>query len=229
MPKNVEIWDALKTTDPAATSAFNNGSFKGTAIKPIWMVKRMTEQFGPCGQGWGIKKPEFQVEHCESETLVYCTVSVWHGVRENEIWGVGGDKVRTVVKRGKPDEYIKTDDEAFKKAYTDAVSNCLKYLGVGADVHMGLFDDSKYIEKASAAEQKRRWAAIESEIQNELLDARSKDDARKIFNDYWRKMQAEGLGSEDWKAVLTNSFAPRLEELERQEAQDLENAKVVNA
>lgn len=207
------IWDALKTTAPEATRAFDRGGFKGTAIQPIWMVKRMTEEFGACGQGWGINEPRFQIEHTEDDTLVYCTVSVWHGTRENLLWGVGGDKVRQTFKKGKPDAYTKTDDEAFKKAYTDAVSNALKYLGVGADVHMGLFDDSKYVEKANSAEQKRRWDVIREPLQNELLDVHTVDAARSLFYDYWRKMQAEGLHSQDWKSVLENEFHPRLNEL----------------
>ena len=41
---------------------------------------------------------------------------------------------------------LRTDDEAFKKAFTDAIGNAMKHLGMSADVHMGLFDDSKYVE-----------------------------------------------------------------------------------
>jgi len=223
MSKNLEVWDALSTTDPAATSAFNNGSFKGTAIKPIWMIKRMTEQFGACGIGWGMGKPDFQIEHCEGETLVYCTTHIWHGSPENQIWGVGGDKVRTLVKRGKPDEYIKTDDEAFKKAYTDAISNCLKYLGVGADVHMGRFDDSKYIQQATAAEQKRQWTDYKVDVDNDLLDVKSVAQARKLFSAHLQEMQSRGLRSEDWKSVLESTYHPKLTELKKLETKEAEN------
>lgn len=219
MANNTDIWESLGTTDPKATRAFDRGGFKGTAIQPIWMVKRMTEQFGPCGTGWGVNEPQFQIEHCEADTLVYCTVSVWHGSQDNLLWGVGGDKVRQTFKKGQQGEYTKTDDEAFKKAFTDAVSNALKYLGVGADVHMGLFDDSKYVEKANSAEQKRRWEVIKEPIQNELLDVKTLDAARQLFSDYWRKMQAEGLHSEDWKSVLQSEFAPKIKELETPESE----------
>ena len=56
------------------------------------------------------------------------------------MFGVGGDKV--VVKQSSG---LRGDDEAFKKAFTDGVTNALKMIGVGADVHMGLFDDDKYV------------------------------------------------------------------------------------
>jgi len=138
---NTAIWDALGKTDPKHTKPFNRaGGFKGTALKPIWIIRRMTEQFGPAGEGWGVNRPEFKVVSADGEILVYCTVSVWHGKPENILWGVGGDKVQAKRQSGSF-----CDDEAFKKAFTDAVNNALKSLGVGADVHMGQFDDDKYV------------------------------------------------------------------------------------
>lgn len=141
MSEKTAIWDALGKTDPAHTKGFSRaGGFKGTAVKPLWVLRRLTEQFGPAGIGWGVNKPEFQVVHGDGEVLVYCTVSAWHGDKENMLWGVGGDKV--VAKRsGGPFH----DDEAFKKAFTDAVGNAFKSIGVAADIHMGLFDDDKYV------------------------------------------------------------------------------------
>jgi len=146
MSDNLAIWDALCRTDPTHTKSFNRaGGFKGTAIKPIWITRRLTEQFGPAGIGWGVNEPTFQVVSVEGEILVYCTVSVWHTDRENLLWGVGGDKVQAKRKDGSFN-----DDEAFKKAFTDAVNNAVKSIGVGADVHMGLFDDDKYVTQAKA-------------------------------------------------------------------------------
>lgn len=142
-PENpTEIWDKLAKTDPSATKNFTRaGGFRGTAIKPMWAFRRMTEEFGACGMGWGIGKPEFQVVHLqEGEVMVYCTVSIWHGDGLNVVWGVGGDKVV-----GKNRNGLSSDDEAFKKSFTDAITNALKLIGVGADVHMGLFDDNKYV------------------------------------------------------------------------------------
>lgn len=143
MSDNLAIWNTLGKTDPAHVKSFQRaGGFKGTAIKPIWMVKRLTELFGPVGQGWGMGHPRFETVHCQDgEVLVYCTVECWHTSSENTFYGVGGDKA--VAKRN--DGKMFTDDEAFKKAFTDAIGNAFKFLGSGADVHMGLFDDSKYV------------------------------------------------------------------------------------
>lgn len=142
---NVAIWDALSKTDPRHTKPFSRaGGFKGTAIKPIWIVKRLTEQFGACGEGWGIGEPRFDVVPSGDEILVYCTVACWHTRPTNTLYGVGGDRVRGKNKNGPF-----SDDEAFKKAFTDAVSNAFKFIGVAADIHMGLFDDSKYVREVA--------------------------------------------------------------------------------
>lgn len=139
---NTALWDSLGKTDPAHTKRFSrSGGFKGTATKPMWVYRRLTEQFGPVGIGWGHSKPDYQVvPGAEGEVLVYCTVECWHSDRANTFHGVGGDKVVSKNKHG-----LFSDDEAYKKAFTDAVMNAFKSLGVAADVHMGLFDDDKYI------------------------------------------------------------------------------------
>lgn len=142
------IWDKLKTTDPKHTKAFTRaGGFSGTAIKPVYVDEKMTRLFGPVGIGWGTSKPEFDVRLTETGvSLVFCTVYCWYvinGVRSQPVYGCGGD---VLMKHGK-----NPHDDAFKAAFTDAVGNALKYLGMSADVHMGQFEDSKYVEQASNA------------------------------------------------------------------------------
>lgn len=147
--ENTAIWDALAKTDPKHTKGFKRGGgFSGTAVKPMWCIRRMTEQFGPCGTGWGMSEPQFQVvPGHNSEVLVYCTVSIWYGDGKT-VYGVGGDKVVGYIKANpqynRPERW-ENDDEAFKKSFTDALLNAMKHIGVAADIHMGLFDDNKYV------------------------------------------------------------------------------------
>lgn len=141
---NTVLWDSLTKSDPKHTKPFSRaGGFKGTSLKPIWMTHRMTEAFGPCGVGWGMERPEFQVVTADKEILVYCTTALWHSDRANIVYGVGGDKVMTVRNNGN----VFCDDEAFKKAYTDSLSNAMKQIGMAADIHMGLHDDDKYVQE----------------------------------------------------------------------------------
>lgn len=160
MTSKTDLWDRLGKTDPSHTKQFKrSGGFSGTAIKPMWSYRRMTEEYGPCGEGWGVNEPSFQVvSGPEGEVLVYCTVSIWHGARDRTVFGVGGDKVVGKNKYG-----LSSDDEAFKKAFTDAVTNALKLIGVGADVHMGMFDDSKYVNERKQDEARKDSTPADNE------------------------------------------------------------------
>jgi len=158
MTDNLRIWDVLGKTDPKHTKGFTRGGgFKGTATKPIWHVMRLTEHFGPVGIGWGMTKPEFEVVPAGEEILVYCTVGLWYaedGKVSETFYGVGGDKVVTKRNDGK----IFNNDEAFKASYTDALSNAMKQMGVSADIHMGLFDDNKYVQQMKQEFAEQDWA-----------------------------------------------------------------------
>jgi hypothetical protein len=148
MTDNLRHWHALGKTDPAQTKPFRRqGGFAGTAVKPIYTEHKMTEHFGPCGIGWGMDKPEFQIQPANNEMLVFCTLRVWYkdGDQRGELYGVGGDKIVATQKSG---PFV--NDEALKAAFTDALSNALKHLGVSADVHMGRFDDHKYVNEMRA-------------------------------------------------------------------------------
>lgn len=155
--QNMRFWDALGKTDPKHTKQFlRSGGFKGTAVKPMESYRRMTEYFGPCGVGWGPGEPHFYTHNAGDEVMVYCHVPLWYIDPADEtkarrgVFGVGGDKI--LIKSEKKDragkveriEY-RADDEAYKKAFTDALTNAMKLIGVAADVHMGRFDDSKYV------------------------------------------------------------------------------------
>lgn len=147
MSENLTIWNTLGRTSPDQTKGFSRaGGFRGTAVKPVYTEQKMTELFGPCGIGWGFSEPTFQlVPGSDGQTAVYCWLSLWYvhdGARSQPVPGVGGDMV--IVKQSSG---LRTDDEAFKKAFTDAIGNAMKHIGMSADVHMGRFDDSKYVNE----------------------------------------------------------------------------------
>jgi hypothetical protein len=145
-PNNLALWNRLFTTDPAHTKGFQKGGgFSGTAIKPMWAIMRATQEFGPVGKGWGWTEHQ----HVLAEGGIFTQVSVWYmldGVRceTGPQWG------GTALAPKRKDGSAPVDDEAFKKSTTDAIMKCLSYLGIGADVHMGRFDDSKYVQEATS-------------------------------------------------------------------------------
>ena len=185
VPDPLRIWARLSRTDPKHTKRFQrSGGFSGTAIKPIWTILRMTEVFGPCGTGWGMEKPEFEIQQAVDEWLVFCTVGIWY-VEDGHraiVYGVGGDKFVVSQKSG-----IRASDEAYKMAYTDAIGNAIKFIGVAADVHMGLFDDNKYVKEmeaefagvsdAPALTEERR-----QELEKSITGAKTVDELLSFFN-----------------------------------------------
>lgn len=233
MAENTRLWDKLGKTDPANTKSFKRaGGFSGTAIKPMWSFRRMTEEFGPVGLGWGVNEPSFQVVNgCDGEVLVYCTVSVWYNeYREakgkrtegleasSKVFGVGGDKV--VVKQSSG---LRSDDEAFKKAYTDAIGNALKLIGVGADVHMGLFDDSKYVQEMEQefSAPKPPSKAASRPVYDRLSKANKDCIDKSAFDRLWtHKATLEAYASlpDDWKTHLDEEKTDKAAELDERAA-----------
>ena len=128
---NMKLWDAVKDTDKSQTKQVSQrGGF--TSINAQYQVMRATEQFGPCGIGWG-----YDVEYQFVGTLVAASVTIWHGNREQKFGPVMGMNEVTSAKG-------RVDDDAPKKAMTDALTKALSHLGFSAEIYMGMWDDNKY-------------------------------------------------------------------------------------
>lgn len=189
MTQKMTIWESLEKTDPKYTKPFKRpGGFSGTSINPTYAIKRMTEIFGVCGVAWGVYKPEFQlVELKTGEIMVYCTLSVWITTENGSstLYGVGGDRVASIGKNG-----MSGDDEAFKKAYTDAVINALKFIGNAADLHLGMYDDSKYVN-----DLRQHFAEDPTDEFNEIISLLEKgtprEDLRPRVTKIWALLSKE--------------------------------------
>ena len=138
MTDNKIYWDQLKKTDPRFTKRINKGFGEITTIDPQWQIMKMTEVFGPVGQGWG-----YDVKYTYTDQLVFAEVTLWIECK-SENYG----PVCSVQKLWRKTGAL--DDEAPKKAMTDAMTKALSHLGVSADVFLGMFDNSKYVEKVTA-------------------------------------------------------------------------------
>lgn len=147
--KNLNIWKQLETTSPDHLTKFDNGIFKGRAINPTYCIKRMTECFGAIGDGWKYEITQEKPVHFEDgQILLYIQIAIhvksgkeW----SNPVYGWGGDFIARKNQKG----FMRLDDEAYKKATTDALMNAMKYFGMSADVHMGLWDDNKYVTETT--------------------------------------------------------------------------------
>lgn len=141
---NLEIYEKVKDVPSVAKKPISAGRLKGfTDINPMWRIKKMTEVFGPCGIGWTANIADVRIdEGASGEKSI--TIMVKVKIKQNNEWsepfvGVGGSMLIAKEKDG-----LRLDDEAYKKAYTDALSVAFKMLGVGASVYFEKDPDGKY-------------------------------------------------------------------------------------
>ena len=54
--ENMKIYEAVRKVPDSAKKNIRGGRLKGmTDINPMWRIKALTEQFGPCGIGWKLE------------------------------------------------------------------------------------------------------------------------------------------------------------------------------
>lgn len=148
---NLEIYNQVRTVPENALKKIEAGRLKGKSdINPMWRIKVLSEQFGPVGFGWYTEVVREWTEVSESgETAVFIDINLFvkkDGEWSKPIHGTGGNKVVSLEKKWENGEQTVTqylDDEAYKKAYTDAISVAAKALGIGADVYWEA-DKTKY-------------------------------------------------------------------------------------
>lgn len=155
----LKLWNSVQATDPAYTKSFSrSGGFRGTAINHTYQTKRATEAFGPKGIGWGSTVLDEGMEHgapivhekhgvIGHEKVHVLRIELWY-ILDGQRGAVQAFGQTTFVGSNKHGTF--TDEEAPKKSLTDAESKALASLGFSADVHLGLFDDSKYVNDLSA-------------------------------------------------------------------------------
>ena len=150
---NTEIWNIVAVTNPNFVKSFTRGGgFSGTAINATYQAQKATETFGPCGIGWGldILEERYQDGAPLLQDGAVVGKEVIHVLRA-KLWYVYQGKRGEVIHFGQTPFVGRnkngffTDEEAPKKSMTDAMSKCLSLIGFSADVHLGLYDDNKYV------------------------------------------------------------------------------------
>lgn len=147
--QNKALWDRAFMTDPKAVKPITGKQYKGNSPKPYWLIERATEEFGPCGIGWGVTVKSERFERMgEHDVLHVAVVSVWYmhnGVRSETFDQMGGTKAAYMTGAGK----LMVDEDAGKKSVTDGMVKCLSMIGFAGDIFAGRWDDSKYVEHAA--------------------------------------------------------------------------------
>ena len=142
---NLHIYKQVSSVPEDAQKPFESSwGKKLTEINGMWRIQKLTELFGPCGEGWftEVTRQE-RVDFPNGEVCVFTDINLYLKDTKTGRWskpirGTGGN--RLVLKNA---DGLFIDDEAYKKAYTDALGIACKALGFGADIYWGR-NDSKY-------------------------------------------------------------------------------------
>lgn len=144
MQENMKFWNTFNQPPKTALKVIEAGRMKGkTDINPQWRYKAMTQTFGPVGIGWKFTIDKSWTEPAaKDEVMVFVNVSVYvmvDGKWSDAIPGTGGSTLVVSESKG-----MYNDDDAYKKATTDALSTALKMLGVASDIYENKWDGAKY-------------------------------------------------------------------------------------
>ena len=175
--QNMKIWDFLSKTNPEFTKPFSKfGGKTLTTIDPHYQIQMMTNAFGPVGKGWS-----YQVEYKYLDKLVFAEVSIQYFL-DNKWYAFG--PVSSVQSLAKKNGGL--DDEAPKKAMTDAMTKAFSHLGMSADVFLGMFENNKYVENLKKEFSQKQNSVVQTtepaymddtvdvdEIKNEISAAKT--------------------------------------------------------
>jgi hypothetical protein len=216
--RNMQLWDSVFKTDPQFTKDFKKGGgFEGTAISPMYLFWKATKEFGPHGTGWGWELLEDRIESGVEGTKVwFAKVRVWYRDLENPdlIRHVGPQWGATEFSGERRNGNKFVDEEAAKKSVTDAVTKCLTYLGFAADVHMGKYDDNKYvaeITKEFAAQDR----AHDKKVAEEKKAAEETPEQRAAATQWLEGTEAGAKACTEYKELLAfwEKAKPRYDEM----------------
>lgn len=166
---NKSLWESFGKTDPSFIKTREMDGRIISSITGMYMEMKATEAFGPKGKGWGVDLVSERLD--DGEPLFYtdpsngqrnlittpagpllsknhtCIVNVWYvidGMRY-DVQGYGATNYLYNTKYGP-----KSDGEAPKKSFTDAMKKALSGIGICNDIYLGYFDSKDYVDQVAA-------------------------------------------------------------------------------
>ena len=146
---NLEIWNRFADIDPAYTKPITGKPYKGTSPNPQYVIRCLTDIFGPVGQGFGWEVVREEFTPLGDQVLHWCRIRFWHGKRENCFESYGQTKALMKTQNG-----MMLDEDAPKKSLTDAIIKASSQLGIAANIFLGRWDDQKYVQQVNSEYRK---------------------------------------------------------------------------
>lgn len=208
---NLDLWEAHADIDPQYTKAISGKAYKGTSPNPQYIIKCLTDMFGPVGQGFGWEVLTEGFTPLGDEILHWCRIRFWHTKREHYYEAYGQTKALMKTRNG-----LMSDEDAPKKSLTDAIIKAASQLGIAANIFLGRWDDQKYVAEVEKEyrrdEQANKQApknvearATYSALEKEMRLNTTRHDLRR----WWRDEECKELRRKlpaDWQENLRQEF-----------------------
>lgn len=143
MADNLEIWNKFADIDPAFTKPITGKPYKGTSPNPHYVIRCLTEMFGPVGKGFGWEVVAEGFQPLGDEVLHWCRIRFWHGDGQG-FEAYGQTKALMKTRNG-----MMLDEDAPKKSLTDAITKAAAQIGVASNIFLGRWDDSRYVAQVN--------------------------------------------------------------------------------
>lgn len=216
------LWERFADIDPKFTKPISGRDYGGTSPNPQYVIRCLTEMFGPAGKGFGWNVITEEFKELGGTYLHWCRIRFWwkdeDGVHSVEEYGQ--TKAAYVTSKGT----MRVDEDAPKKSLTDAIIKGASHIGIAANIFLGRWDDQKYVAEVnkefreeerqqqadakksiSAAEQKRQLA----EIDKDLLDAHNSADVKRLVEIWASIAERDGWSKDYWDAARRKFQARR--------------------
>jgi len=148
---HLELWKSVAAIDPAYTKNVSvSGKPDFTNIDAYHLLQLATRHFGAYGKGFGLRDLSI-----DEVTLGDTVLLKLHGIffytdgtaaplnDKGEFPVFNALKLAYKTSKG----YTKVDEDAYKKIITNTIGKALSYLGFGADIYMGKFEDAAYVQE----------------------------------------------------------------------------------
>ena len=179
---NLRHWEKHADIDPRFTKPITGKAYKGTSPNPQYVIKCLTDIFGPVGEGFGWEVVAESFTPLGDEILHWCRIKFWHTNRANSFDSYGQTKALMKTKNG-----MMSDEDAPKKSLTDAVIKAASHVGIASNIFLGRWDDQKYVAQV-AQEHVQREANDAADKAKEYL---SEADTVADLAERWGKLPKE--------------------------------------
>lgn len=155
----LRLWNAFADIDPAYTKPIKGKPYRGTSPNPQYVIRCLTEMFGPVGEGFGWEVMAEGFQNLGDEVLHWCRISFWHSSNPDRRFEAYG-QTKALMKTSSG---MMSDEDAPKKSMTDAIVKAASQIGIASNIFLGRWDDQKYVTSvADAFAQKDEREAVEA-------------------------------------------------------------------